>query len=75
MGLMSRDEGCSQRLEIILTLLTGDQLAALLFREEREKAPFDHGGFQWGLEKFYYIKRIRFFLYVRLSFLRNLATF
>jgi hypothetical protein len=45
MGLMSRGEGCSQRLEIILTLLTGGQLAALLFREEREMAPFDHGGF------------------------------
>jgi hypothetical protein len=41
----------------------------------REKAPFDQGGFQWGLEKFYYKKRIRFFLYVRLSFLRKLATF
>jgi len=44
-GLISRVERCFQRLEIILTLLTGGQLAALLFREERERAPFDHGGF------------------------------
>jgi len=39
MGLMSRDEGCSQRLEIILTLLTGGQLVALLFREEEGEGP------------------------------------
>ena len=29
MGLMGRGERCFQRLEIILALLTGDQLAAL----------------------------------------------
>ena len=29
MGLMSRGEHCFQRLEIMLALLTGDQLAAL----------------------------------------------
>jgi len=29
MGLMSRGERCSQRLEIILACLTGGQLAAL----------------------------------------------
>jgi len=38
MGLMSRGEGCSQRLEIILTLLTGGR--PFLFREERERALF-----------------------------------
>jgi len=34
-------------------------------------APFDHVRILWGIEKLYYIKRIRFFLYVRLSFMQN----
>ena len=32
---------------------------------------FDHERIEWGIEKLYYIKRIRFFLYVRLSFMQN----